>query len=166
MISQRFSIFVMTWCWTGNNPLPKPELNKSDSMVSQGHTESSPPEQNGRHFANDIFSHIFLNGNVWISIKISLKFVPKGSIDNNPVLVQIMAWHQPGDKPLSEPVLTWFTDAYMKKTATIVQHYLTSFSNFNEVCFECPTDKSAFEQAWDQIGPSASWNCVIIGHVF
>ena len=33
----------------------------------------------------------FLNENVRISIKISLKFVPKGPINNNPALVQIMA---------------------------------------------------------------------------
>ena len=36
-----------------------------------------------------------LNKNVWISIKISLKFVPQGQIDNIPALVLIMAWHQP-----------------------------------------------------------------------
>ena len=30
----------------------------------------------GRHFSDDIFKCIFLNENVWISIKISLKFVP------------------------------------------------------------------------------------------
>ena len=39
-----------------------------------------------------------------ISIKISLKFVFKGPIDNIPALVQIMAWRRPGDKPLSEPM--------------------------------------------------------------
>ena len=33
-------------------------------------------ETNGRHFAEDIFKCIFLNENVWIRIKISLKFVP------------------------------------------------------------------------------------------
>ena len=60
------------------------------------------PRQNGRHFPDDIFKCIFLNENVWISIKISLKFVPKGSIDNIPALVQIMAWRRPGAKPLSE----------------------------------------------------------------
>ena len=38
-------------------------------------------------------------------IKISLKFVPKGPIDNIPALVQIMAWRRPGDKPLSEPMM-------------------------------------------------------------
>ena len=40
-----------------------------------------------------------------ISIKISLKFIPKGPINNIPALVQIMAWRRPGDKPLSEPMM-------------------------------------------------------------
>ena len=60
------------------------------------------PRQNGRHFPDDIFNCIFLNENVCILIKISLKFVPKGPIINIPALVQIIAWHRPGDKPLSE----------------------------------------------------------------
>ena len=50
------------------------------------------PRQNGRHFADDVLKLIFLNENIWIPIKISLKFVPKGSINNIPALVQIMAW--------------------------------------------------------------------------
>ena len=58
------------------------------------------PRQNGRHFADDIFKRIFLNENVWISIKLSLKFVSKEVINNNSALVQIMAWRLPGDKPL------------------------------------------------------------------
>ena len=60
---------------------------------------------NDHHFADGIFKYIFLHENVWISIKISLKFVPKGPIDNIPALVQIMAWYCPGDKPLSEPMM-------------------------------------------------------------
>ena len=60
------------------------------------------PRQNRRHFADDIFKCIFLNKNVWISINISLKFVPKCHIDHIPALVQIMAWRRSGDKPLSE----------------------------------------------------------------
>ena len=63
------------------------------------------PRQNGRHFADDIFNCVFLNENVWIPIKISLKFVPKGPIHHIPALVQIMAWCRPGDKPLSEPTM-------------------------------------------------------------
>ena len=58
-----------------------------------------------RHFADDVFQCIFLNENVWISIKISLKFVPQGSINNIPALVQMMPWHRPGNKPLSEPMM-------------------------------------------------------------
>ena len=61
------------------------------------------PKQNGRQFPDEIFKYIFLNENVWISIKISLKFVPKGPINNIPSLVQILAWRRPHDKPLSEP---------------------------------------------------------------
>ena len=63
------------------------------------------PRQNGRHFADDIFKCIFLNENAWISLEISLKFVPKVQINNIPALVQIMAWSRPGDKPLSEPMM-------------------------------------------------------------
>ena len=37
--------------------------------------------------------------------KILLKFVPKGRINNIPALVLIMAWRQPGNKPLSEPMM-------------------------------------------------------------
>ena len=46
-----------------------------------------PPGQNGRYFADNIFRCIFMNEKFCISIKISLKFVPKGPIDNNPALV-------------------------------------------------------------------------------
>ena len=63
------------------------------------------PRQNGRHFADDIFKRIFFNENVWIPIQISLKFVPKGPINNIPALDRIMAWPRPGDKPLSEPMM-------------------------------------------------------------
>ena len=63
------------------------------------------PRQNGRRFADDTFKCIFWNENVRVSIKISLKFVPKGPINNNPALVQIMAWCRSGDKPLSGPMM-------------------------------------------------------------
>ena len=63
------------------------------------------PRQNGRHFADDTLKCIFANENVWIPIKISLKFVPKFPINNIPGLVQIMAWRRSGDKPLSEPMM-------------------------------------------------------------
>ena len=65
------------------------------------------PRQNGRHFPDDIFKWIFLDENAWMSITISLKFVPKGPINNIPTLVQVFAWRWPGDKPLSEPMMIY-----------------------------------------------------------
>ena len=50
------------------------------------------PRQNGRHFTDDSFKYIFLNKNVWISIKILPNFVHKDLINNYPILVQVMAW--------------------------------------------------------------------------
>ena len=49
-----------------------------------------------------------------ISIRISLKFVPVGHIDNKSALVQVMACRRIGDKPLPEPMQTQFTDAYKR----------------------------------------------------
>ena len=66
------------------------------------------PRQNGRYFADDTFKLIFFNENVGISIKISLKFIIKGPINNIPAMVQIMVWRWSGHKPLSEPVMVSF----------------------------------------------------------
>ena len=63
------------------------------------------PRQSRRHFADDIFKCISLIETVWIPIQMSLKYVPRGPINNIPALVQIMDWHRPGDKPLSEPMM-------------------------------------------------------------
>ena len=60
---------------------------------------SSPREQMAATFADNIFKCIFLNENVRVMVKISLKFVPEGSNDNKSALVQVMAWRQTGDKP-------------------------------------------------------------------
>ena len=86
----------------------------SGSSKRENLVNSSPPGQNGHHFTDDIFKYISLNENCCISIEISLKCVPKNPIDNMPVLVQIMAWRLLGDKPLSETMLSQFTNAYMR----------------------------------------------------
>ena len=80
-------------------------MNKQPLIAKGFSINTLRPGQNGRHFADAIFKCIFLNENVWTPIKISLKFVPKGPINNIPALVQIMAWRQLGDKPLSQPVM-------------------------------------------------------------
>ena len=63
------------------------------------------PGRNGRHSADDLFQYIFLNEYIRISIKISLKFVSKPPINNIPSMIQIQAWHRPGDKPFYEPMM-------------------------------------------------------------
>ena len=63
------------------------------------------PRQNRRHATDSILKCIFLNENVSIPFKISLKFVPKGPINNIPSLAQIKASRRPGAKPLSESVI-------------------------------------------------------------
>ena len=73
---------------------------------SNGHwLNTLRPRQVGRHFADDIFMRIFFNENFCILIKFSLKYVHNGPIDNNPALVEIMAWRRSGDKPLSQPMM-------------------------------------------------------------
>ena len=42
-----------------------------------------------------------------------------GPINNNTASVQIMACRLFGDKPLSEPMMRWFTDAYMRHPASM-----------------------------------------------
>ena len=78
----------------------------------KGHMVSTPTQhntlrqrQNGRHFADDMLKCIFLNENVWILFKVSLKFVARCPINNISALVFIMAWRRPGNKPLSEPMV-------------------------------------------------------------
>ena len=63
-----------------------------------------PLDEMAAILADDIFRCIFVNEKFCILIKISLKIVPKGLIDNNAALVHVMAWRRTGDKPLSEPM--------------------------------------------------------------
>ena len=65
---------------------------------------SSGPRPYGRHFAGNIFEHIFLTEYVWISLNLT-DSIPKVRIIYIPALVQIMAWRRPGDKPLPEPIM-------------------------------------------------------------
>ena len=88
-----FCYFLHNWLW----------IEPWIKSVSNNYTLR--PRQNGHYFPDNIFKYIFLNENIWIAIKISLKFVPKGPSNKILALVQIMAWHRPGNKPLSEPMM-------------------------------------------------------------
>ena len=79
--------------------------NESNGHVVLVSIDSLWLRQNSRQFPHNILKCIFLNENIWILINISLKFIPKCPINNIPALVQIMAWRQPGNKPLSEPMI-------------------------------------------------------------
>ena len=48
-----------------------------------------------------------------------MNFVPNVLIYDIPALVQIMAWRRPGDEPSSEPIVVYFTDAYMVHSASM-----------------------------------------------
>ena len=64
---------------------------------------TSPPYRPSSWKTNVAISSF--NENVWISIKIPVKFVQKGPINNIQALVHIMAWCRPGAKALSEPMM-------------------------------------------------------------
>ena len=104
----KYNNFGLIWCWSHCFTLKYFQI-----------FNTLRPRQNGRHFPDAIFQIIFLNENLWISINVSLKFVPRGQINNIPALVQIMAWRRSGDKPLSEPMMVKFTDAYMHHSASM-----------------------------------------------
>ena len=98
------------WTMAGGRMGTYKGTNTGYTQLSHFNVNTLRRNKNGRHLADDIFKRIFDSENVWISIKISLKFnVPKGPINNITALVQIMAWRHPGDKPLSEPMLVSLT---------------------------------------------------------
>ena len=74
--------------------------------------------QNGRHIADEIVKCIFFYENVRFSIEISPNFVCKGSFNNIPALVQIMAWRRSGERPLSEPMMVSLL-IYMRHSASM-----------------------------------------------
>ena len=74
-----------------------------------------------------------------VPIQISLKYVHTCPIDNKPdkqSLVQVLACHSKSDKPLSEPMLTQFSDAYMQHYVGFSQlEYFTKFHEHNWITF-------------------------------
>ena len=108
------------------------------------------PRQNGRHFTGDTFNRIFVKENARISTKFSLKFVPKGPINNIPALVQIMAWHRPGDKPVSEPVMV-----------TLLTHICVTRPQWVKACIS----NKIHTKVWDVL-PTKVQFLAITSHMF
>ena len=71
----------------------------------------------------------------YILIRVPLRFVPKGPIDDKSALVQVKSGHLFDAKPFPEPMLTQFTDAYMRRQEmSLRQHsnYLTLTQSFSD----------------------------------
>ena len=109
----------MKFCWKFKQIIPE-NVWKMLAILFQHHCVNTlRPRQDGRHFADDIFKCIFLNENFLIVIKISLKFVPKGPINNIPTIgsdnclaparLQAIIWTNDDE----------FTDAYMHHSASM-----------------------------------------------
>ena len=139
------------------------------------------PRQIGRQFCDGNFKCIFLNENMNILIKISLKFVPNGSIYNIPALVQVMAWCRSGDKPLSEPMMpsllthicvtrrhTSFSTTYpstMQQTCFHYIHCIVLHCNFhinNTMYLGCIHIIEAMFSSWYEVSRSQ----IYAGHIF
>ena len=61
--------------------------------------------QNGRHLCRRHFQMHFLMKSLYFDSNFPQFF------DNRPALVSVMAWHQTGDKPLPEQIMTEFHNA-------------------------------------------------------
>ena len=133
--------WVLSW---GGNPVRAPSTLRTFSAKEplEGFN-TLRQRQIGCLFPDNIFKCIFLNENCFILMKISLKFVAQGPINNIPALVQVMAWHRSGDKPLSEPMMACLNDAYIMTHICVTRpHWVNSLApercrnNFTSVFFK------------------------------
>ena len=88
-ISQSFSLSILSYLW--------------GSFIN-----TLRPRHDGRHFPNDIFKCIFLNKNVYISIEISLTFVPRGSSQQHFIIGS-----DNGLAPGRHQAIIWTNDGYL-----------------------------------------------------
>ena len=113
--SEQLGLLQMTILWAMDaftHPPPPPPTHTH--RPTPPHPHHSPPptptlDKMAAVFA-DIFKCISMNEKFCIYIRISLKFVSKGSLNNMWALIQVMAWHWISNKPM----LTRFIDAYMR----------------------------------------------------
>ena len=59
-------------------------------------------------------------------MKISQIFVLKCPLNSKSASIQVMAWHQTGDKPLPESMMVQFTDAHNNQTS---MSYVNGYDN-------------------------------------
>ena len=118
------------------------------------------PRQNRRHFTDDVFKCNFLNENVWIPIKISLKFVPQGPINNIPALVQLMAWRRSGDKPLSDPMMiSLLTHICVTRPQWVILRHTQP-----KICYVITHPCHKFNGGWAKLSLNLGHGWVITSH--
>ena len=74
-------------------------------------------------FCRRHFQIIFSMYMVVFRFKFYRNLLPRGPMYNKPTLVYIMDWCRIGAKPLSEPMMVYFTDAYMCHSANRIEWY-------------------------------------------
>ena len=85
-LSVRPSVWLAGWLQSFKIGMKLNNCSPSEPRILAVLVNTLRPRQDGRHFPDDIF----------------IKFIPKGTINNIPALVQITSWCRPDDKPLSE----------------------------------------------------------------
>ena len=129
-ICSLFSIYFFTELGTLHLLLPYPHPDMHDlwwsliwSIMNNSQTRSSSelrPERDGRHLADNFkgFSwnrYMFCGNN-------SLKPIHKGTINKKTTtsfLCQVMVWCRTGDRPSFKPMMTKFSDAYIRHQTSI-----------------------------------------------
>ena len=94
---------------------------------------------------HDIFTCIFLNENLYVLIEIALRLIYNCSIDNQSSLVQVMAWHHIGAKPLPETTdcpIHWHINTshglnVLMLSLLAQRHLLSVFSSLIHLVHQC-----------------------------
>ena len=81
------TLVALLWFRSRTEPYHILHLTVVEAYYNEAETKWPP-------FSDDIFNWIVLNENVWISITISLKFVPRSLIDNFQHWFRHWLWHQ------------------------------------------------------------------------
>ena len=105
--------------------MPPGAISYSHTIFTEGHLfhncHTLRPAQNGCHFA-DIFKYMLLN-KFWLNFT---KVCVLRLAINKSALVQVMAWHLTGDKPLPQPILTKISNVITRPNELILRKRLVA----------------------------------------
>ena len=115
-------IAIQDFFQNGNSMLAAIDIEKPVYMTDgvRNMLNTLSPRQHGCYCPDDMFKCIFLNKKSWTWNTIWLQFVPKGPVDNNKALVQVMVWRRTGDKSFSELMTASIGNTYMRHSASVI----------------------------------------------